>query len=288
MPDDSTEAVRKAFQEALNRHGYSFQQAVLDQASKTFDAQKSPWKLVVSEIPVSCGKDRQTQIDILLRHRVETPFYLIGECKRVNPAWGHWCFAKAPHVRANYQPETYFFDHLVYKNDRGPRAYVGSQTAAQTPFNIGLEVKSQHKGDAQSPGKSSSGAIEDAATQVLTGLNGYINLLADDWVRFKPITVATFLPVIFTTANLWKTDLDLTKASIESGNIEWGAASFEPADWIPYQYERGAALAHSVPVDSGKALRQADLGEEYLRTIFVVRASAIASFLEWATPDTLF
>ena len=101
QPDDTTALVEKGFAEILNRHGYGFQYAVLKQAHILADSRDSSWRFIASEFPVRVqGFD--TRIDFILKRATDNifdqHFFLIAECKRANPAYSNWCFARAPYI----------------------------------------------------------------------------------------------------------------------------------------------------------------------------------------------
>ncbi len=88
------------------------------------------------------------------------------------------------------------------------------------------------------------------------------------------------LPVIFTTANLWGSDVDLSKAELESGKSDLTGSRFEKLPWLWYHYHLSPGLKHSSSPD----WRHTDLGElmesEYIRSIAIVSPSGIESFLK--------
>src|SRR5689334_15013914 len=80
----------------LNIHGFGFQYAVIKTAQDLYQQQKCGWLLEASEIPV--GKQgEQTHIDFVFQIAPKNwdesrRAYLIGECKRVDPAKANWTF----------------------------------------------------------------------------------------------------------------------------------------------------------------------------------------------------
>src|SRR5262245_35612150 len=102
-PDDS-------FLKVLNSHGYGFQYSVIRLADTLYKDGKSGWRFEWAEFPVSVQGD-DTRIDLVLRQG-RSHYYMLGECKRVNPALGNWCFAHAPYTRPNDYNLTLFFDAI--------------------------------------------------------------------------------------------------------------------------------------------------------------------------------
>jgi len=97
--DDGVRRLSEAFGKVLNSQGHAFQHSVIRAAEELYRESRSRWIFEVAELPVNLhGKD--TRIDIIMRKQ-DTRIYLIGECKRANPALSNWCFARAPYVRRN-------------------------------------------------------------------------------------------------------------------------------------------------------------------------------------------
>lgn len=78
------------FRGELNSQGFGFQHAVV-QAIKRH--QVNTWEVAATEFPVAY-RDRATHVDVLA-WCYEKRGLLVGECKRVNPAFGHWVFARS-------------------------------------------------------------------------------------------------------------------------------------------------------------------------------------------------
>lgn len=265
----------KRFATALSRHGYGFQYAVLNAVHEFASTRRSfPWFRVVSEFPVAVAQ-ASTKIDFILQHRDRSVF-LTCECKRVNPAFCDWFFARAPFVRRGGN-----IDHLVaecvrYNPIEEFRAS-GSRfdTISHKPYHIAIEVKSGQKGD---PIGGSGKAIEQAATQVCTGLNGFVEYFRSNShdPRQQELDF-TIIPVIFTTARLFTTSDNIGKASLATGEIELNDVSETP--WLLYQYHLSPDLKHGAqhilhPKELGKVLEG-----EFIRTIAVVSSAGIESFL---------
>src|SRR5690242_5382051 len=96
-----------SFRKSLNSNGFGFQYSVLRLVEQLGDEGKSAWGLVASEFPVE-SRGNNTHIDFILKRMMYEPgncaTFIIGECKRANPALSNWCFAKAPYVRRGRYP----------------------------------------------------------------------------------------------------------------------------------------------------------------------------------------
>src|SRR5579872_5212238 len=91
------EHLQRVFENRLNRHGYSFQYAVINKAKEAFEQGASAWGFMVAEFPVQ-SPEKDTRIDFILKH-TRNPIHMVAECKRANPALSNWCFVKAPFVQ---------------------------------------------------------------------------------------------------------------------------------------------------------------------------------------------
>ncbi len=278
--------LEKAFEKTLNRHGYGFQYSVLELASTLCNSNSSEWVFEAAEFPVQV-QGEGTHIDFILRHRgnrLAFAFYLLAECKRANPSLSNWCFARAPIVVRNRSRLPFFIEHAHLSEDRTIYAFAENwESVSRDTYQIALEIKSDEKGDPGGPGR---GVIKEALTQVCRGLNGMIEFLSKNVQILGNATDAYFLPVIFTTAQLWASDVDLGSADIENGNIDLSKGNFDKKQWIFYQYHVSPGLKHSFsPVDRPQRIGPL-MESEYIRTIPIVTASGVEKFLKWASdPD---
>ncbi len=211
-------SLNEIFRKTLNSHGYGFQYAVIREAQRLREEGKSEWIFEVSEFPVSV-RGKNTHIDLILRKH-NTRYHLIGECKRANPALANWCFVRSPYIRRNRTSQKLFFQYVLPATSN---VATGVDTGSSDKiYNIGLEAPSGMKGDVQGQGRK---VIEDAVTQVTLGVNGMIDFLPAHSSFAPPQEKIHLIPVIFTTANLWTTEVDLGSASLETGEPDQLALS---------------------------------------------------------------
>lgn len=269
--------IRKGLEGILNRHGYGFHYSVLRLAHELSNQNRSDWHFKVAEFPVQVPDGPGTRIDFVLRQGSRA-IYLIAECKRANPALSNWCFVRAPYVRRNAGGRGRLFVERVDLNgeQRICASAPWTQDLGDATYHIAVEVKSSQKGD---PCGSGRGAIEAAATQVCRGLNGMVQCVAANRQLLEDSTPAYFLPVIFTTAKIWTSDVDLGAADIRNGAINLEDTDFRQVDWVYYQYHLSPGIKHShSPAQRPKTIEDL-LDSEYIRTIAVVSASGIRNFL---------
>ena len=292
------ETVARALRALLDRHGYSFQYAVIKRAHELFGARKSPWRMEVVEYPVEV-RGTPIHIDFIL-HNADPTCLLIAECKRANPAFSDWCFAKAPYpnrlrkvIRESItRPRTSAAvvvsadpDAIIYRAD------------SERIYELALEVRSRAGSDPGSdrikgdPGNG-KGTLTKAVEQVIRGMNGLIehlstrlqlllDLLGGADNLGKPLV---FIPVVFTTARLWTTDADISLADIQDGVLKERALRASEVPWLYYQYHQSPGIKHALPITStrperGDTTLQQVLNTEYARTVAIVGPTGIDPFL---------
>ena len=282
--EDVSKDIKSAFNKVLNSHGYGFHYAIIKAAGGLYSNHKSLWSFEAAEVPVE-AQGASTRIDFVMQRRNRSgdetsPFYIIGECKRANPSLSNWCFAKAPYVGRNRNHEPYIIENVNVNGNAFQGARGKSYSVADEAYHIAVEVRANAKGD---PSGSGRGAIEQAVAQVCRGLNGFVRTLPSV-VKQKGIGIQVdLLPVVFTTAELFVSDADLSAADLASGDIDLGNYGFEPRPWIVLQYHMSPGLKHGI-----FALPQiGDLSEfmdfEYIRSIPIVNPKGVEAFLKWAS-----
>ena len=279
--------LNEIFNRTLNSHGYSFQHAVIQAAKEACEAKSSSWIFEASEFPVQAN-GKSTKIDFILKSNDKDHNYcLIAECKRVNPAYGYWCFARAPIVSCNRSADRFNIESLWRNRYEEPlKVQVhGELISDRLSYHIGIAVK-DNKAKGDTSGKSDHDAIEMAASQVSLGINGLIQLSVHvkDMVLFR----RGFIPVIFTTASLWTSDCNLAKTDLATGNIDLSNTKLEERPWILYQYHLAPGIKHAVESCQSSKDLSSILDFYYLRTIAIVNANHIGEFLKWLKPYDLF
>lgn len=280
-----------SFLNGLNQHGYAFQHRVIHEAlSPDPDGRGfTPWALLGTEVPVS-GAERPTRIDFVLdrRQSFQSLRLLVAECKRVNPAFGTWCFTRSPYPRPEWIGEQVAVEFMKWEQEGPPhlRLKTGiSRHRSERTYDISFELKSSRPGDAH-PVSSDRDAIEAACTQVLRGLNGLMSALGRDEAYSSFVArqnLVSLVPVVFTTAKLVTADADLRETDIESGELR-SLPSVRPIDWLYLQYAQTPQIRHSLL--SGAAERDDfdDLvASSYVRSVVIVGPKGIRPFLQEAS-----
>jgi len=277
-PEANTSAI---FESALNRQGHPFQHAVIRRAHELNDERRSPWVFEVSEFPVEV-QGHHTRIDFVLSRWREAagPFqFLVGECKRTNPSLSDWLFARAPYVHRGGVSREILVEALRREGNT-LTASLGRLDGSDNIYHVAVEVKGAAKGDASGSGR---GAIEDAATQVIRGVNGLIDYFSKNRRYLPEHFPVSFIPLIFTTAKIWATEVDIA-ADLETGNVTLGSDVLQK-QWLWLQYHVSPGLQHSVErqVPKDEPFSRVVLGDlldrEYARAVAVVGAGGADAFL---------
>lgn len=278
------DGVKEAFNRVLNSHGYGFHYAVIKTASDLYSNRKSLWTFEAAEVPVET-QGASTRIDFVLQRRGpyyddQAPFYIVAECKRANPSLSNWCFAKAPYVGRSRSHEPYIIENVEVNGNafRGVRGK--SYSLVDDAYHIAVEVRSNAKGDASGPGR---GNIEEAVAQVCRGLNGLIRSLPSVIKSEGTVVSADLLPVVFTTADLFVTDADLSSAEISSGEIDLTKSKFESRQWVVLQYHMSPGLKHDLFIKPQVGGLSEFLDLEYIRSVPIVNYKGVEAFLLWAS-----
>ena len=280
----ATTELRSVFQTVLNRHGHPFQYAVVRRAQELRESRRSPWIFEVSEFPVEV-QGRHARIDFVLRHQGEPHFghlrFMVAECKRANPSLVDWVFVRAPYVRRNRTSRDILVER-VWRSADDLLAGLGRLDGSDHIYDIGFEVKGGATGD---PAGAGRGAIEDAATQLMRGVNGLVECLGERPQDIPENRHVVFVPVIFTIARVWTTEADLATTDPVSGAVDLGSSGVTRVPWLWLQSPVSPGLRHTVARDQPdkEPLYKPDLGEiletEYARAVAVVWSGGVDDFL---------
>lgn len=285
--------VRKNFETELRKHGFGFQYAVIKEIERLYNANQSAWLPRFSEFPVEINNNN-THIDFILE-RIErdsfprkSPFFLIGECKRANPAQSNWCFVRSSFAQEGLLTNFVYAEmvQLVYNSNLKRSSVKRLNAMAEKVFDIAFNVKSDDKGEGDTKG------VNDAVSQVLRGMNGFIEYIGKKDSIIKSFYGETFspyfLPVVFTTADLWTSSIDLSKANLISGNLDLPKESLTNVSWLLFQYNQSPPIRHSINIEeSGNNIFE--MAEtEFTRTVAIVNPNGINNFLYWMSHFSKF
>lgn len=264
--------------------GYAFQHRALAEAMTAFSEMGSEWILEVTEFPVQATSD--TRVDFILRNK-SAPVFLTVECKRTNPAFSQWLFAKALYRSRKRRPgrDRIYIDG-VFKYAARHSATVSipakmepvvhTIAAPQSTYQICVASRTQKNGDLTGGGRD---AFEKTVRQASRGTSGLINYFIDDPRTVEAGQAHLVIPVVFTTADLIVTEINLAEKADLHGEID--ATDLEPSttDWLYYEYHVEAGVHHKLQGQlHGESLSDA-LDRKFTRTIPVVNANSIGRFL---------
>lgn len=142
--------------------------------------------------------------------------------------------------------------------------------------DVAVEIRTKDSGDQKGKGR---GAIEEAAAQVLRGTAGLANFLKQN-PRVSEDTPKLLVPVVFTTARLLCSAVDLSTAELTTGRLASVEVTERP--WISYQHNLSSSLQPALPMDFGQATLSSIaqmLRLRHARSIAIVSVSGIESFL---------
>lgn len=144
---DTTEQISADLRKVLNTHGHGFHYAVVRRAAELRSNRESSWIFEGTEIPVVV-REETTHVDLVLRTRSNLT-YLVGECKRADPAKARWCFARSPYTWRDPANEEIIFDQLVLRPNQTHGARPRSKYWNGGSYQLGLELRTGKQGDGQ-------------------------------------------------------------------------------------------------------------------------------------------
>lgn len=268
--------VTQALRALLNRHGYGFQYAVIKEAARAYYEGASQWLFEVAEFPVAV-RDENTRVDFVLR-KLQSRTFLVCECKRADPSRSDWCFATAPYVARDERLKNLMVEHIRFDKAAGSVYSTMVETYFdQRQYHIGIEAKAKDV-DSESSGGGRD-AISEATAQVLRGVNGLAEIYASDTKRLAEGPAVLFVPIVFTTAQLWGTDADLSTADLQTGKLDTAKVTAMPLKWAVHQAPVSPRLRHQhKPAKQPREFADM-LGLQFMRSVIFVQAGAIAEFL---------
>lgn len=293
--DQEIDLLRKGAHLEINSNGYAFQYAAIAALRRLAMEERSLLFPVVAEFPVEVG-DRTTHIDALLRDK-KSPFYLVCEFKRADPARANWCFFRAPFVSNAINSRERIVREVIERDDATGECHLALDWRYPAPdrhvYRLAIALQSHGKGESQ----TARTFFDDALKQVTLGINGLLSLayrriergeslfIVEDPGFWRPArTAASFMPIIITTAKLWTADADLSTAELATGDID--RANINPVEtpWLYFQHAQSPGLMHGAQRRKDKPRHIPDLlSIEYTRTVCVVSIAGLEDFLnEWS------
>lgn len=279
MTDPQTDAqqlseLEAQFAKTLSSHGHALQYRALRALFPETQRPLERWSFQAAEFPVA-SKDSDTRIDFLLMHR-RSPTTIVVECKRANPGLSNWCFVRVPRFAQPHQPGSALIEMVqAIGNDR-ILSQIGHRGGIGDDCHLGFELRAKEKGD---PCAEKRGAIDDAATQVLRGVAGYVEFLAHQPQLIPSNSSVMLIPVVLTTARLWLSNVDISDGDIATGNVDHRSVTLTERDFVALQCPSGPGITNAHRYEFHAESVTDALMQSFFKTVFIVRSTAFTSFL---------
>lgn len=278
---------------ALNIHGVFFERRCVDAIVDTPN-----WKVLSTNYPVEYPppngpwRGKESSLDIWAR-RDDDPNVIIDifiECKKANPEFVNWVFFPKLELQ---QPTPFVFAKATNTpNPAGVGAWT-SQVAMQrgtttlSISNDAREVRGDYvKNQSGNKTKTSNAAIQEAAYQVAlanraivheeTELLGKARSSSDH--PAPPWHAKAYVPIIVTTANLFRVDFASSSTNLGSGEIGLNEATLVPIQSILYEYALPKHLQFS-PAQPLEVLKSGNSDTFSRMHILVVHSEALSGLL---------
>jgi hypothetical protein len=170
------------------------------------------------------------------------------------------------------------FDQIVCEPVDTITAGTGILYQRDRVYHIGLEMKVNAPGEFVPQGGP---AINQAVTQSLRATSGFISYkFAPERRSCREREVVRFIPVVITTAELVVSDVDLSTADLQSGNLPSEAMSTQKVPRLWFSHNRSPALrSDHAWVAAPKDELTSALRREFSRAVAIVNPLGLDDFL---------
>lgn len=289
----STASQDQATIHALNIHGIFFERRCATAVGDT-----PGWKTLATNYPVEFPppngpwRGKESSLDIWARKNTDSSFVIDAfiECKKANPEFVNWVFF--PKHNVTQQTALRFFNTTTTSNsdDSGQWSIQTQLKTGTTTIDIASDAREvrgdyiNYKGGNKT--KTSNAAIQDASYQVALAcraINHEESVLLQQAQNSSehpspPWGSKVYIPIVVTTANLFRIDFSPNSTNLTSGEILAADATLSPVQSVIYEYAIPKHLQYS-PAKPLEVLKTGDTETFSRMHIFVVRADAISSFL---------
>jgi hypothetical protein len=207
---------------------------------------------------------------------------LVAECKRRGSCSVELVFVRAPMTRRNSAVDPPIVSQLYHDLSSGHvqewPSMVGEHT--ERPFHIGHELRTGDKGDGIG---SSEKAIAGAVEQVMRGAGGIMEAFGrEPALALRPYEPAPILPVVFTTARLFVSDIDLATSNVATGHLV--DVPVREVTWLWYQATLSRALRPGLQVvcERPDSSMGATLVRRHMRAVAIVSPDGLRNFLDFS------
>jgi|JI10StandDraft_1071094.scaffolds.fasta_scaffold229395_3 hypothetical protein len=278
---------------ALNIHGVFFERRCAEEVAAVAE-----WQIVSTNYPVEYPppngpwRGNESSLDIRARKQLPNDEILDVqiECKKANPEFVNWVFFPK---RSNSTSMP--FRTMASRNDM-PESGAGQWTTtafmqagtAETLVSTDCrEVRGDYlsqKGSNKT--KTSNASIQEAAYQVALANRAVVH---EDGMLLNrargsaqhaspPWSKKTYIPLIVTTARLYKVSFSASDVALSTGEIPLAGVTLEPVQSALYEYPLPKHLQHT-PADPLPALSGVEIESFTRMDIIVVQADHLADFI---------
>ena len=278
---------------ALNVHGVFFERRCVTLVGDT-----AGWKVLATNYPVeyppSNGplRGKESALDIWARRNSDPSLVVdaLVECKKANPEFVNWVFFPKPDFPT---PSRFSFTRADNKSSEAGAGSWSTQvslrdgTATISMASDAREVRGDYsKYQGGNKTKTSNAAIQEAAYQVALATRAIVHeelsLLGKACKSADhptpPWMSKAYVPLIVTTAKLFRVDFQSHATKLDSGEIDLHDATFVPVRSILYEYALPKHLQFS-PAEPLQILKSGNSDAFSRMHIFVVHAEAVSAFL---------
>jgi hypothetical protein len=270
--------------EAFARHGFGFQFAVVRECERLRQSRKSTWWPDATEFPVEVN-GTHLHIDLVLRNPAAC---MAIECKRVNPAYGVWAFARSAFSERDSSRSSQVALEQVGFDRSANQVFVRWQESEQSDaqFHVGMDVRL--KGQAGDPTGGGRGTWNEAHTQALRGASGLIHTVAAEPALLGNQEFMSIVPVVVTTARLLTVTGDLADTDLKSGELS-DSASVGERQWLWVRAFASSNVRQTraqrrglTELPAGRYSNQFGFlaARDYARSVAVVTVNGLEEFLQ--------
>lgn len=257
--------------DALNRHGVFFKKRVLQELQSV-----GGLAIISEELGVKFGSTRVIDI-VALDTACRPDVFFILECKRAFTLEKRWFFFRD------------LDDH--YRALRVHSGMQGNSSVFWTGLHGGMEICSEGYEYRKANQAADQDPVFKAASQLAAGYLGFVARRERD-LHPRPgppaDKVEKYVPLLVTNAELLVLDYDVKGISLETGTVA-DTPQASSVDWL--------VLKHPFPTPEGVDRDLRDemgvfpsarfWGEQHKESIYVVRSTALARFMEPVRRDRL-
>ena len=281
MGDRNGDKINEHIAAALNAQGFLLQHRIFTELEQGFEAEGPghQWVFEAAEYPVTARNSKQTRIDLVLSNRRVRGVHLCIECKRAHPKYKAWVFFGQQPMLRNVTDPPFYLETIRYEA-RPPEHHddashrIERLRTGKPVFDYYLEAALHSQGSKV----STTSTIEAAFSQVMFGHSGLFRKL----MSFQEHNILQVIPVVVTTAQLFKAEFDDAKVKLHDGTLDSTDVSVESLPFVAVNYHASDDLAREprfAPLERRNI--QEDLTQWQIRTISVVQAVGINTFLPW-------